>query len=134
MAGTSPAMTVKVTRNGFLVRSEATWQSLSQWDTGMGIASLRSQWQPFACATAQRNSSASGIMRHGNRTLAVYALALAGCTPPTLPCARLGGAPMLEYQLFFGRGPVTDQTWSEFAAAVVTPHLPDGFTVVDADG
>ena len=41
---------------------------------------------------------------------------------------------MLEYQLFFGRGSVTEQAWTDFAAGVVTPHLPDGFTVVDADG
>jgi len=69
-------------------------------------------------------------------------LIAAGCTqlPPSSPsCARLGGAPMLEYQLFFGRGiagraPLTDQEWSAFAAQVVTPHLPDGFTAFDADG
>jgi hypothetical protein len=73
-------------------------------------------------------------MMHGIRLLAVWALALAGCTPPTLPCGRLEGAPMLEYQLFFGRGSVTDQAWADFAAGVVTPHLPDGFTVIDADG
>ena len=46
---------------------------------------------------------------------------------------------MLEYELFFGRGiagraPLTDQEWSTFAADVVTPHLPDGFTAFDADG
>jgi len=46
---------------------------------------------------------------------------------------------MLEYQLFFGRGiagraPLTDQEWSAFAAQVVTPHLPEGFTAFDADG
>ena len=41
---------------------------------------------------------------------------------------------MLEYQLFFGRGSVADQAWAEFAADVVTPHLPDGFTVLDAEG
>ena len=88
----------------------------------------------FAHSTAERNSFKSGIMMHGIRMLAVCTLALAGCTPPELPCGRLGGAPMLEYQLFFGRGSVTEQAWSDFAAGVVTPHLPDGFTVVDADG
>jgi hypothetical protein len=70
----------------------------------------------------------------GIRMLAVCALALAGCTQSPDPCARLGGARMLEYQLFFGRGSVSDHAWTDFAAAVVTPHLPDGFTVVDADG
>ncbi|HEY2620995.1 MAG TPA: DUF3574 domain-containing protein [Acetobacteraceae bacterium] len=61
-------------------------------------------------------------------------LTVAACTPPPLSCARLGGAPMLEYQLFFGRSAVTDQDWTEFTAQVVTPHLPDGFTAFDADG
>jgi hypothetical protein len=41
---------------------------------------------------------------------------------------------MLEYQLFFGRTAATDQEWADFAAQVVTPHLPDGFTAFDADG
>ena len=46
---------------------------------------------------------------------------------------------MLEYQLFFGRSvpgrpPLTDQEWTQFAADVVTPNLPDGFTALDADG
>jgi len=59
-------------------------------------------------------------------------LALAGCAQPE--CSRLGGAPMLEYQLFFGRAAVTDAAWSAFTAEVVTPNLPDGFTAFDADG
>ena len=66
--------------------------------------------------------------------LAVCVLALAGCAASPKPCARLGGAPMLENQLFFGRGSVTEHAWTDFTAGVVTPHLPDGFTVVDADG
>ncbi len=41
---------------------------------------------------------------------------------------------MLEYELFFGRTSVTDQAWSDFTAQVVTPNLPDGFTMFDADG
>jgi hypothetical protein len=66
-------------------------------------------------------------------------LAVSACTAPPLPCARLGGTPMLEYQLFFGRGisgrpPLTDQEWTQFAADVVTTNLPDGFTALDAEG
>jgi hypothetical protein len=64
-----------------------------------------------------------------------------GCAPTASPlsCAGVGGTSMLEYQLFFGRGipgraDLTDQEWADFAAQVVTPHLPDGFTVFDADG
>ena len=66
-------------------------------------------------------------------------LAVSACTAQPLPCARLGGTPMLEYQLFFGRSmpgrpPLTDQEWTQFTADVVTPNLPDGFTALDADG
>jgi hypothetical protein len=59
-----------------------------------------------------------------------------GCSqvPRPLPCARLGGAPMLEYHLYFGRASVTDPAWAEFTADVITPQLPDGFTVLDANG
>jgi hypothetical protein len=63
-------------------------------------------------------------------------LAATGCSqaPAPLPCDRLGGAPMLEYALFFGRTSVTDQEWAEFTAQVVTSQLPAGFTAFDADG
>jgi Protein of unknown function (DUF3574) len=67
------------------------------------------------------------------RTAALWSiLALAGCAIPT--CQRLGGAPMLEYQLFFGRSNVPDQAWAAFADQVVTPNLPAGFTELDAEG
>jgi Protein of unknown function (DUF3574) len=64
-----------------------------------------------------------------------------GCTQAPLrpACARAGGAPMVEYQLFFGRDipgrpALSDQEWADFAEQVVTPQLPDGFTAFDADG
>jgi hypothetical protein len=60
------------------------------------------------------------------------ALTLTGCTMPT--CQRLGGMPMLEYQLFFGRSNVPDQAWTAFAAQVITPDLPSGFTELEAEG
>jgi hypothetical protein len=80
------------------------------------------------------------------RTVAVCVMApLGGCaqapapTPPPCPlaCAGVGGAPMLEYELFFGlsipgRTELTGREWAEFAAQVVTPRLPDGFTVFNA--
>ena len=71
---------------------------------------------------------------HRITVLAVCVLALAGCTPPPLPCGRLGGSAMLEYQLFFGRTSVTDQQWADFTANVVTPNLPNGFTALDTEG
>ena len=44
-----------------------------------------------------------------------------------------------EYRLFFGRGKpgggtVSDEEWSGFLAAEVTPRFPDGLTVLDAAG
>jgi Protein of unknown function (DUF3574) len=46
---------------------------------------------------------------------------------------------MLVAELFFGRGikgrePLTDAEWAEFAAQIVTPNFPDGFTVFDGEG
>jgi hypothetical protein len=59
--------------------------------------------------------------------------------PSPLACAGVGGAPTLEYELFFGRSipgrsALTDREWAEFATHVVTPRLPDGFTAFDAEG
>jgi uncharacterized protein DUF3574 len=76
------------------------------------------------------------------RTIAVGGIAVGvACTQsPSQPnCAGVGGAPMVEYQLFFGRDiagrpALTDQEWADFAEQVVTPQLPDGFTAFDADG
>ncbi len=73
-----------------------------------------------------------GASLFAGAALICCALAITGCAP--LACGHLGGAPMLEYQLFFGRASVTDQAWTEFSAQVVTPNLPDGFTAFDADG
>ena len=46
---------------------------------------------------------------------------------------------MLVAELFFGRtipgrGPSTDAEWRAFAAEIVTPNFPDGFTVFDGEG
>jgi hypothetical protein len=46
---------------------------------------------------------------------------------------------MLVAELFFGRTipgrpPLTDDEWARFAAQVVTPNLPAGFTVFDGSG
>jgi Protein of unknown function (DUF3574) len=71
---------------------------------------------------------------HDIRGLAIVAFALAGCASQPLPCGRLGGSAMLEYQLFFGRSAVTDQAWADFTRDVVTANLPGGFTALDTDG
>jgi hypothetical protein len=54
-------------------------------------------------------------------------------------CPFPGQQPMLVVQLFFGRhvsgrGPVSAQEWRRFLKQAVTPRLPGGFTVYDADG
>jgi hypothetical protein len=46
---------------------------------------------------------------------------------------------MLVAELFFGRAikgrePLTDAEWAEFAAQIITPNFPDGFTVFDGEG
>jgi hypothetical protein len=46
---------------------------------------------------------------------------------------------MLVAELFFGRKipgrePLTEAEWRAFAAEIVTPNFPDGFTAFDAEG
>lgn len=46
---------------------------------------------------------------------------------------------MLVAELFFGRNirgrrPLTDAEWAEFAAQVIAPNFPAGFTVMDGEG
>ncbi|HEY1260422.1 MAG TPA: DUF3574 domain-containing protein [Stellaceae bacterium] len=46
---------------------------------------------------------------------------------------------MLVAELFFGRNIegralLTDAEWTGFAAQIVTPNFPDGFTVFDGEG
>jgi hypothetical protein len=69
---------------------------------------------------------------------------LAGCVDqrPAVQAARCPatqGAPMLVFQLFFGRSiqgraEVSDGAWDDFLDQVVTPNLPNGYTVFDASG
>ena len=46
---------------------------------------------------------------------------------------------MLAFELFFGRSiqgqsEVTDSAWEDFLDTVVTPNLPNGYTVFDGTG
>lgn len=46
---------------------------------------------------------------------------------------------MVVAELFFGRGirgraPLSEAEWAAFAAQVITPNFPDGFTVFDGEG
>ena len=70
-------------------------------------------------------------------------IALAGCAAarPAAPyrCLLPSEERMLVAELFFGRNiegraPLTDAEWDTFAADIVTPNFPSGFTVFDGDG
>jgi hypothetical protein len=59
--------------------------------------------------------------------------------PPPYACLLPAEQRMLVAELFFGRdirgpGPLSDAEWADFAAQIVTPNFPDGFTVTDGNG
>lgn len=65
------------------------------------------------------------------------ALLVAACAAPACPPA--GGSPMRVYDLYFGRAikgraPLTAAEWRTFRDQVVTPALPDGYTVLTGEG
>ena len=70
------------------------------------------------------------------------AVLLTGCVPPPQAANRCDialGPPMLMFDVFFGRsvpgrGDVSDREWHDFLDKVVTPNLPNGYTVFDAAG
>src|SRR5438105_2253534 len=75
-------------------------------------------------------------MRRAGLGLAL--IALCG-TAQAATCPVRDERPMIEAQLFFGRdiegrGPVTKEEWSDFAAKVIAEDFPDGFTVTDGAG
>ena len=68
-------------------------------------------------------------------------LALAGCQAGLAgqACPLAGQSPMAQLKLYFGRdipggGLVDDAAWKSFAAGVLTPAFPEGFTVFEATG
>ncbi len=63
----------------------------------------------------------------------------AGCAAPsTVPapyaCLLPGEQRMAVAELFFGRASLSDAEWAGFAARIITPSFPDGFTVLDGEG
>ena len=79
----------------------------------------------------------------GQARLACIGLALltSGCQalPRQAACPLPGQTPMISLKLYFGRnipggGFVTDQAFTGFAASVLTPAFPDGFTAYEALG
>ena len=66
-------------------------------------------------------------------------LAGTGCSPVTDATGPACGAAMRVYQLYFGRamadgGQVSDADWAGFREGVITPNLPAGYTLLDAEG
>ena len=85
------------------------------------------------------------LQRHGRLAWMFCLIAmLSGCAAPQQAaqagrCSAAQGAPMLVFDLFFGRsihdqGEVSDRAWDEFLDQIVTPNLPNGYTVFDAAG
>jgi uncharacterized protein DUF3574 len=73
-------------------------------------------------------------------TMMVVALAgCAGADPAPHRCLLPPEERMLVAELFFGRdirgrAPLSDAEWNAFAADIVTPNFPAGFTVSDGEG
>ena len=72
-----------------------------------------------------------------SRTALALGLLLTGCQ--TNRCQPGGGQAMRIYDLYFGRGvsgraDVSDAEWRAFRDEVITPALPDGYTVLDGQG
>ena len=62
---------------------------------------------------------------------------LSGCAAPRCPPAA--GQAIQIFDLYFGRsvagqGEVSDKEWHDFREQVITPALPDGYTVLDGLG
>jgi hypothetical protein len=58
---------------------------------------------------------------------------------PDIRCMLTGQRPMIVAELFFGRfipgrTPLSEAEWRAFAAEIVTPNFPDGFTAFNAEG
>jgi hypothetical protein len=70
----------------------------------------------------------------------IWIASLGGCAAPSRSlCAPGAGMPMTVFTLYLGkaasgRGDVTDQEWQSFQDEVVAVALPQGFTIVDANG
>jgi hypothetical protein len=71
------------------------------------------------------------------KTLPLILLLLSGCGTPR--CQNGAGDAMRIFDLYFGRSiagrsEVTDREWKDFRDQVITPALPNGYTVLDGQG
>jgi hypothetical protein len=69
---------------------------------------------------------------------AIMVLLLSGCGGPS-QCQPGGGHAMRVFNLYFGRsvsgrGAVSDAEWRDFRDHVITPALPNGYTILDGQG
>ena len=70
-----------------------------------------------------------------------FAAMLQGCVavepPPARACAA-GLEPWVMSELYFGltwsQGAITEAQWQDFVAREIVPRLPEGFTIVQAEG
>jgi hypothetical protein len=72
-----------------------------------------------------------------SRTPLILWLLLSGCGTPQ--CQPGGGQAMRIFTLYFGRSvagrsEVTDAAWRDFRDHVITPALPNGYTMLDGEG
>jgi hypothetical protein len=72
---------------------------------------------------------------------AILGVVLSACAvaPAAQDCPRGAGHPSLLVNLYFGRdikgrSPLTEVEWNTFVDTVVTPAVPGGFTIFNADG
>src|SRR5690348_10330210 len=75
----------------------------------------------------------------GGFLLCVCLLAPVWGANPSTVCPLAGERPMRVVHFYFGRAikgrlPLTDGEWSVFAAEILSPNFPEGFTSYDGDG
>jgi hypothetical protein len=74
----------------------------------------------------------------GKKIVLLMVLLLSGCGGAS-QCQSGGGHVMRIFDLYFGRSStgraqVTESEWRDFRDKVITPALPDGYTVLDGQG
>jgi hypothetical protein len=94
-------------------------------------------WTPAFAGVAGRG------MQFSKSALIGLGVALGGCVSQPAPfnpgCILPDQQQMVIAELFFARSiprraPLSEAEWREFAAEIVTPNFPDGFTAYDAEG
>src|SRR5271154_5676036 len=113
----------------------------------------RLSWSLPAITWAFSNRRYPDRVRARGASIALLAMFIAGCAdvpgtptptakiepPAPYACLLPSEERMLVAELFFGRNikgraPLSDAEWAGFAADVITPNFPDGFTVFDGYG